>query len=123
MPQALSALAIAAMIGGFLGSPLLVIWEWIRVRRGVASTERAARAGRILVTASVLSENLWWIPSIAYNHTSSGIAMGAWYASIPLSFIALVLFFSVKGFTRQPAFWACWLNIATVAFLISIASH
>jgi len=109
------------MVGGFLGAPLLVIWEWLRVRRSAASMERAARAARILVTASVLCENLWWIPSIAYNHTSSGIAMGAWYAAIPLSFVALVLWFSVKGFWREPAFWACWLNIATVAFLISIA--
>ncbi|SEF93961.1 hypothetical protein SAMN05421819_1424 [Bryocella elongata] len=121
MHPALSAVAIAAMVGGFLGAPILVIWEWLRVRSASASKERAARAGRILVTASVLCENLWWIPSIAYDHTGSGIAMAAWYAAIPLSFIALVLWFSVKNFMGQPGFWACWLNIATVAFLISIA--
>jgi cytochrome bd-type quinol oxidase subunit 2 len=123
MHRALSAFAIAAMLGGLFGAPLLVVWEWLRVRRGSAPMDRAARTGRLLVTAAVVCENLWWIPSVAYNHTSSGIAMGAWYAAIPLSFVALLLFFRVKDFVQQGAFWACWLNLATVAFLISITGE
>lgn len=120
MHPALSAVAIVAMIGGAFGAPLLVLWEWIRVRRGTAPMEGRARAARLLITCAVVAENLWWIPWMAYNHTSSGIAMAAWYTAIPLAFIAVVLLFRVKGFVREPAFWACWCTLSTLAFLFSI---
>lgn len=115
-----STLVVAAMLGCFLAAPLLIVWEWIRVRQGRASDLRAARAGRVLVTAAVLFENLWWIPALSYNHAYSSVSIAAWYAAIPLSFVALVLYFSVRTFKRELAFWACWLNILAVGVMLTM---
>jgi hypothetical protein len=108
-------------MGCFLAAPLLVLWEWIRLRRGRASERQAASAGRVLVTAAVLCESLSWISAlgfVSYNRIVSNISISAWYAAIPLSFVALVLFFSVRNFVRQPAFWACWINILAVGLML-----
>ena len=117
------ALVAVAMMGCFLAAPLLVLWEWIRLYRGRASEQRSARAGRVLVTAAVLCESLSWISAlgwVSYSHVLSSVAITAWYAAVPLSFIALVLFFSVRHFVRQPAFWACWINIVAVGLMLTM---
>ncbi len=115
------ALVAVAMMGCFLAAPLLVLWEWVRLRRGRASQQGSATAGRVLVTAAVLCESLSWISAlgwVSFNQALSSVSIAAWYAAIPLSFMALVLFFSVRNFVRQPAFWACWINILAVGLML-----